>query len=232
MNIMSFVLFLITLFQISQPLLSQENMLYSHEGFASWFNEKVNQGNTIYRGKTYPLKLKARYGHQFYKSQQWTTGSIKMNNSWYYNLSLLFDLIEQELIIKPQTHTDHGIIIKNSDIQEFKLNGDEFISLLYMDKIRFHQVLYKGKEITLTAYHQKSLDLKADGYHVQNNTDYYIIYEEDVILLRRKKSLDKITSNWKSIRKSIKDSNAKFNLRKPQLLIEFVTRFDNALEYQ
>lgn len=197
--------------------------------FTKWFEEQTNNAKSrIYTGDTYPLLVTSRFGHQFFESRQWQNGTVCFGDQWYYDLPLLFDL-RNEIVVTQQgggIGTSGGIILENQMISYFKIEDTSFIPLLLEGKRHFFEVVFKGENIDLLAKRQKFQRLKSDGYHFEESVKYYLLVETELIPLINKKSLRQVTPDAKSIAKEITAHEAKFNLRKRDLLTEFVRRFD------
>ena len=199
--------------------------------FTNWFEEKTNRTKSrIFSGDSYPQQAASRFGHQFFESRQWRNGTVCLGDQWYYDLPLLFDL-QNELVVTRQTGIGigNGIIIENQLISYFKIEDTPFIPLQYDGKKHFFEVILDGENIDLLARHQKFQRLKSDGYHFEESVKYFLLSESELIPLTNKKSLQQVTPEAKSIANEIKTREAKFNLRKRDLLIEFVRRFDERL---
>ncbi|MGE0590653.1 MAG: hypothetical protein AB7O48_18875 [Cyclobacteriaceae bacterium] len=199
--------------------------------FTKWFEDQTNHAlSRIYSGDSYPQQAASRFGHQFFESRQWRNGNVCLGDQWYYDLPLLFDL-QNEIVVTRQTGIGigSGIIIENQLISYFKIEDTSFIPLQHDGKKHFFEVILEGEKIDLLARHQKLQRLKSDGYHFEESVKYFLLANSELIPLANKKSLQQLTPEAKSIASEIKTREAKFNLRKRDLLVEFVRRFDERL---
>lgn len=199
--------------------------------FEKWFDNQVGVENAlIYNGDTYPLIRKAKFGHQFLGNGQWQNGKVYLDEQWYFDVALLFDIIDEQLVAKPpESQIPNGILLNMSSIQYFTIGQASFIPILFKETNHFYEVVFEGKKLTLVSRHQKQLDLKPDGSHVKESVNYFILFKDDLIPLKSKQSLKQVSPNATIISKQIKSRNSKLNVRKKKLLVEFLRRFDEKI---
>lgn len=228
-NVLMVFLFLLTQ---SEVLKGQEyaggTVQSSQMAFTKWFDEQSSDSNSrLYNGATYPLQIISRFGHQFFESRQWQSGTICLGDQWYFDVPLLLDLQSEQLVTRhPNIGITNGVVLDKKLITYFKIGSKPFISLEYEGEKHFFEVLLEGKNFDLLATHQKLLRLKSDGYHIEEIIKYLVLHDRNIVALHSKKSLEEITPDALSIAKQIKSRESKFNLRKEDLLVEFVRRFD------
>lgn len=202
----------------------------SSSALASFIEPNMSKGSVPFEnGLTYPLIIKAKYGHQFYLERRWKTGTIHYQDDYYSGLELMYDLISQEVIIKNQYRSTDGIIIDLRYLNAFSIDSDHFISLKTDSGKNFYQLLLDGDHFQLLARHLKILVLKPDGYKVEYIKQYYALKNGELLALKTKHSLNQIAPNALQKCKQIKSSEAKWSLRKENLLINLLTKLDHEL---
>ncbi len=208
-------------------LIGDLNINQDQKEFYLWFDNLVGTETLpIYNGVTYPLRIKARNGHQFFKDSKWQNGNVHYKGQWYFDIPLLYDIVDNQLIVKYQ---NHAISADMSGVDNFIIGKNVFLKRTRQNQEEFYELLYKGDGINLLVKHRKQLKLTSEGYEAKKNTSYFLEHNDNILALRAKKSLKEITPNAKAIAKNINSKEAKFNLRKQDLLIEFIKRFDEEL---
>lgn len=215
----------------SAQLIKNFHTSAEQKDFTKWFDKQVGTRTlAIYNGVTYPLKIKSKNGHQFFKNSQWQLGDIKYASEWYFDVLLLFDIIDNKLIVKSQNgQASHGFALDMSNVEHFTFGKSSFIPITNKGSRQFYELLYKGNKVSLLVSHKKSLKLASSGYEISKSVSYFLASNSEIFNLRTKNSLKYFSADASNISKRITSKDAKFKLRKPELLIEFIKRFDEAL---
>lgn len=194
--------------------------------FTDWYNNLSDEIPPIYQGESYPLTFRARFGHQFFGAKQWQKGAVIYKNRYYSHIDLLFDIEDQQLVLKNlDDHPQVGIALDMKHISYFKLDSIEFIQLFTKNKDYQHlQLVYDGIGFDLLASHYKTMKLKSDGNYYEYSKKYLMRYSEDLIPLRSKKSLKNLPEIYWAQTKNIK--NARFNSRKETRLVAYLKELD------
>ncbi len=201
--------------------------------FISWVNNELGPEEwPIYNGATYPLVKKAKFGHQFFGNIQWQSGSVKYLDRWFFDVQLLYDITSNKLMVKPRDATQtFGILLEMAHVQAFSIGGSFFKKVPELDSRNFfYEVLYSGEHLELIVRHVKEIELESSGAHAKALDTYLIKMDQGFVTLKNKKSLEEIDPNSKAIAKEIKSSDAKFDLRKPDLLVNFIRKFNDRIE--
>jgi len=149
---------------------------------------------SLYNGRRfygYPVTIE---GHAFYRTNGLNSGSVLYNNTWFYNVDILYDIYEDQLIVKHPPPFELNLVVFKERIPEFILNGEVFV---YLPKDKdnvigngFYQKLTAGKAIAL-AKRSKYLEEKTynlqieqrfiqkDRFYVLKDGKYYHIKKQD-----------------------------------------------------
>jgi hypothetical protein len=196
--------------------------------FSRWFDQQVPvYTSVIYNGITYPLIVKARFGHQFFGDRKWKNGNVIYKNNLYPDVELLYDIERQQLITHPSEFDRYGIALDMQYISSFSIENDEFIRDPNNGTI--YHIVYDGKELDLYAIRTKVLLVEKTGSSFEERVNYVIQNEGKTYPLKSKKLLQEIFPNSGEIHKEIKSKDAKFRLRNESLLKNYIQRFDERL---
>jgi len=124
-------------------------------------------------------------GHPFFGENQFYTGSLVISNREFQDVSLKYDLYNQNMILQysPFTGGSNQILLKNEFIHEFKIDGKLFRKYSFPETgTRFYQVVTSGK-IYCLYYWKKELNFstlssynfspqKKESYIVMNSKPY------------------------------------------------------------
>lgn len=198
--------------------------------FAHWVDSSISSGTKPYEnGITYPLIIKAKYGHQFYEERKWQAGSIHFQDDTYDSLELMYDLITQEIVVKTAHRGTDGILLDNERLDAFQIGNDQFIALQEKGKNRYYQQLVDGRHFDLLSTHSKVLVLKPDGYKVEYNRQYFIYKDEKLNPLKTRSGIKVIDPKALEKCKALKSQNARWSMRKQEKLVNLLLLLDHAL---
>ena len=186
---------------------NQEKNLYN------WLDEKIGLENVnIHNGKQYHERFQPKTDkHSFFISSQFTNGNVFYNGEVYSNLSLKYDLFEQELIVQFQKNiTSTGIAIQlfKNNITSFDLHDTHFVKIESKDVkglpvLGFYQEAFSNASLKLLVKHSKHkkevpyLETMLVEYN-KNNHEYYIFYKNQYIKIKSKRNVINIFPSLKS----------------------------------
>ncbi|MEQ8573299.1 MAG: hypothetical protein RIB63_04520, partial [Fulvivirga sp.] len=138
------------------------------KAFTKWFdNQAGTETAPIYNGVTYPLRMIARNGHQFFNDNKWLEGNVCFEGQWYFDILLLYDIIDNQIVVKFQ---NNAISPDMSRIDYFTLGENSFLKVKNNNSEEFFQLLFKGNNVDLMAKHKKTLKLNSGGYEIEKST--------------------------------------------------------------
>lgn len=156
----------------------------------------------IYNGRLFNAYAATIEGIPFYASKDWQQGSILYDGTWYYNMSLLYDCVQDAVVVR---HPNGVVVILNSDrVQEFSF-GENYFVHLYQDKDRipksgFYQRLVNG-ELQLYARRSKLIEERIVGNELfkkfVESFSYYAYQDGKFIHLKKAKELMSLTKQNK-----------------------------------
>ena len=198
------------------------------KAFASWFDSQMTGLSPIYYGESYPLVMRARFGHQFYDSRQWKNGTISIDDQYYFDLPLLFDIEDQQLVLRNPDPTLQAAIKLDMDrLAQFTLDSTRFIRLQSGKRNVFYEVIVDGFSLDLLATNMKELQLKSDGYYYEYSKKYFLHYNHRLIPLRTKAALKELPQDVYAATKNVK--GARLKLRKEESLIAYFKELDEII---
>ncbi len=197
--------------------------------------DQIKSDQLLYNGKAWHNLYSNIKGDQFLFSKDLLTGSLTINGKSYNNLSISYDIYNDEII----TPTTQGTILKLN-----KEMVDSFTLLFGYKTYRFKNtlqdslpdikgyvnVLYSGKSSLYVKY-KKEIQLLAvdDKYDLFFQT-YHVFFLKDGIVhqLTNKNGLLKILSGDKIlIRDFIKKNKIKISKKNPESFIPVIRYYDS-----
>lgn len=118
-------------------------------------------------------------GHAFYRTSDWTTGSVLYDGLWYRNVQLMYDIHQDELVVRHPNGIP--VILFKERVTQFSLLNEIFVYIEYNNLAKgFYQVLVKGRA---TAYVKrgKKLEEKIDGTQLERKfipADAFFIFKD------------------------------------------------------
>ena len=196
--------------------------------FSMWYDEQFgSEMYPVYNGTTYPLVKRIRFGHAFFGSGQWEAGTILMDGLWYANEFLLFDLIDQFLVVRPpDLSVPFGIEVDMNRVEAFTIGDSHFVN---ESDFGIMEVLYIGENFDIYLSQVKTIDLQASGSYAKEKLTYYIKIEDAFHEIRNKRSLAILHPESASLAREIRTSETKFNLQDKEMLVRFFQQFDQRL---
>lgn len=174
-------------------------------------------------------------GHQFFLTNTFLKGSVIFNGRKFDNLDLQYDITNDELILRPESHP---IILMNKEmVDSFDLffenrnyhivnAGTDTFSLLK----GYVNVLYYGPSTLYVKYTKKIRPLAVDGR-------YDLFFQEHHVYLRkgpeifsvrgRRKLLKLLGDKKKEIRHYMKNRRLKLMLKDPGTLVPVLEYYDS-----
>lgn len=226
-------IYLLSAFFINSYKVFSQNFIADTSRETSSFHNAVNlyhrflsperglyDGSEYTYGAYYPFIINE--GHPFFQSKNFDTGAVFYNNVLYENVSLLFDIVKEELLINDPSHI-YIIKLNTERIGWFIISGHTFVRLIPGNTNNiplnsgFYDLLYNGN-ITLFKKVSKTLKensasgegineyaVESDEYFIKKNNQYYKV--------KNKKSLMPIMNNSKKEVEQFIRKN-KLNLKK------------------
>ena len=191
---------------------------------------------SLYNGRRfygYPISIE---GNAFYRATGSTPGSVLYNNTWFYNVQLMYDIYQDQLIVKHPPPFELNVIIFKERIPEFII-GDQVFVYLPKDKDGvvdngFYQKLTHGKAIAL-ARRAKLLEEKTSNLQVEQRfieNDHFFVLKDGIYHSIKKQN--DLLELFNDKRQEIHDFRSRFNQKfkkNPEQYIIALTNYYNQL---
>jgi hypothetical protein len=197
-----------------------------------WFDNIVGQKNLdINAGIKYSKKYVTIKGnHNFLFEDIFYKGTVTYDNQLYTNISLKYDLFEDNLIsLATNTFNELSVILKKDKISSFIINNQKFINL---KEYGFHKELYNSKKTLLYKKHAKERSEKQINNYVYSKfkltSNYFIHYNNKRVLLKKKKDWIKLFPKKKSlINNFYKVNKTKLKSNSDAFLVDLIKRIED-----
>lgn len=171
----------------------------------------------LIEGYSYKYPPLTKGSHAFFDRKGWIMGSVRYNESTYNDVELMYDLFNQQLVVKKINEVGeiYSVILDTKKVLWFKLKDVLFEKVENQGNPEFYQIHFRGKELILMERHQKNKEIDQSTFdlkYVANN----------VLLLGNKESLSKF-KNKKSVYPYYPDKKEVINrfIRSNKLKINF-----------
>jgi len=191
----------------------------------------VGETSGLYNGRVfywYPLMK----GHAFYPSDDWHKGAVLYDGTWYHNLSLMYDIYKDEIVLKHPNSIP--IRLFSERIQEFRLDDQNF-ARLQPDKDNvlrntFYHFLAEGK-VSVFASRQKKIEenivdntlersfITGDQFYALKDGKYYVVNSQ-------KQLLSLLKDKRQSITQHLRKQKLKYKKEKERTIVE-IAKFYN-----
>lgn len=178
-------------------------------------NEATYKEWGLYTGSQYLSRVIAGETFPYFLTYSWSKGEIEYQGEWYYDVSMLYDIHRDKLII--QHYSGASIELVNQKISAFNFQGRHFKRFPDSEsgqfKEGFYEVLYDGETKLLA----KRAKLKLNQ-GLQVNIEYkpedilFLVKDQSFFRVRSKKSVLLVLSDQKqNLKKYIRTSGLNFN---------------------
>ncbi len=224
-----FVVFITFYFQEAKCQTLTESSIYQ------WFDNQVGSNNLdINNGRIFKdIYPTINNASRYLISENFIAGEIEFDNQYYHNAYINYDLLKDDLLLKPNGLKDRNtLVIIKDKIKSFSINDLKFINLNYETfKISggangFYEEIILNKSISFYVKHLKNLrNVYVDNrilYEYDLKKEFNILYKNSFNKIDTKKSILKLLPEYKT------EIN-KFYQEKKQLLNDNKMLFFNNL---
>lgn len=231
---MKFISLILALLALQVEVYSQGGIdeLYA-EVSRIYFDSMGIEQTPIYLGEIDPLSAKSRSTNPFFNAPSWQDGSIKFDDAVYINVSFLYDLEDQQLILRPVELTKRGgVSINQSKVEWFKVGGGFFRKSIEDENDRFFQVLIEGYNFNLLGHRRKIVEASSSGVIYAQRTDFFLEYNDKLYPIRSKGDLKKLFPDYNRINQAIKsmDKKLKYSKLKEEIFTAYMKAFDEKIQ--
>ena len=163
------------------------------------FKKSIGLDENLINGCKYMNQFNNVKGHEFLGNNEFVSGSLVLNNKTYTNVSIKYDILNQDIILSYKNSLEgiNHIVLQKSLISEFDLDDKHFEKLYFPETdTQFFQVI-SNKSIKCLYFWQKTLEINPQS--VQNYFEYsdqrkktYLIINNDLEHYSGKHSFIKI----------------------------------------
>lgn len=180
-----------------------DNILLEGDG-TSWYDHQIGLQHTLLQhGELAVLTRKSPNSHAYYGKSAWTDMHITYRNQAFYNVSALYNIEEDALIIVNNlgpSFTAYPIKLQKEHVERFEIGDDSFV---YIDEQvswhakGFYKAIYEGEEVSLLSKVFKRLDLKHRVLTYKENNHYFLKRDGQFYRLKRLSGLLKLYPEYK-----------------------------------
>lgn len=222
---------------VAQPTLPDSAVLKQAIANAqNTYKRKMQENLRLYNGYQYVNSSLRAVNVPFWGSDSFTIGNIQYDNSYYEQVPMKYDLVNQNVVIV-NAKDQSQISLVNEKISSFELTGHHFI-MLRPEKINasemepgFYDCLYSGNT-TVWARRTKKYELPQKAEEQNGNFKetaiYYIQVDNNFYPVSSKRDVLKALKNKSdAVNQFIKSNDLSFKKDLEQTLIKVVTYFDH-----
>lgn len=215
----------------------EDSSIYTESltGAVALYNQFIGPESELYNGTNYLFySNNIQDGIPYFESKDFNKGYIVYNGILYENISLLYDIVKEE-VITYAPKTGFAIRLFNDKISSFRILDHHFVhfvkeSTTKIIKPGFYNVLYNGTN-TLYVKHIKKIEEDLSSGKLRNfiieSRAYYIKKNKVFYRIKNKKDTLKILSDKKTeIRQFIRKNNLKLKKNMDVPLAKIVAYYD------
>ena len=237
------VLILLLLFynhSLSQRLRPNSSSLRAYKNAIAFYNQSFREELHLFNGKeeqAYPYQFSE--GTPYFLSNKWSKGTLDYDGKMYEDVSLLYDVVRDELIYLYFDNRSRIRLIKEK-VSEFSIMGHNFINItpdsLFSSSIApgFYDKLYQGK-INLLVKRTKKIDnsIKLSGAETKvfDKDRYYLRKENNYYSVNNKRSLlHKLNDKRKELQPYIRQNKLNFRKDIENAMVKTLAYYDQLIK--
>ena len=180
----------------------------------------------------YLTALRGTTTHQYFDQRVWQYVYVQIAGQRYDQVPMLFDIEQEQLVIKhPDAARFDGIAINMEILETFAFGGHQFRKLDLSNGNGFFEVLYEGKKILLVAQRKKRSTSQKIGVEFDETTSYFFVDEDRLVAMKGLKSLKDLYPDFiDDIQYVKKEKKSRLRIRKEASIIRFVELLDEKME--
>lgn len=173
--------------------------------------------------------------HAFFPSTGWQKGSVLFDGIWYHDITLMYDISQDEVIVLHPSSTPVRLISER--VQEFKFNGLNFVRL-YPDKDNviktgFYQRIVDGPVSILSKRSKKIeeniVDLAIERKFVSGNQFFALRDGIYTPIDKQKPLLELMKDKRQAVVQHLKQQKLKFRKEKEKAIIQMAEFYNQSL---
>jgi hypothetical protein len=192
----------------------------------------IRDQSRLFNGSDYIVYLPQDEEHPYYGSDDWTTGSIVYWNELYENVSVLFDISTDQVIVEHDRGSPVRLVPEK--VQRFTILGHTFVRLLKDDKNKrsdgFYDQLYNGKSKVYARYsktYRETLQTPRVIPSFDESVRYYVVKDGNFHVVKTKRSILQVLSDRKSELKSfLRKNRIRYNDNREKAIVRLTEFYD------
>jgi hypothetical protein len=192
----------------------------------------IRDQSRLFNGSDYIVYLPQDEEHPYYDSDDWTTGSIVYWNELYENVSILFDLTIDQVIVEHDRGSPVRLIPEK--VQRFTILGHTFVRLLKDDKNKlsdgFYDQLYNGKSKVYAKYlktYRETLQAPRVIPSFDEGVRYYVVKDGNFHAVKTKRSILQVLGDRKSeLKNFLRKNRIRYNDNREKAIVRLTEFYD------
>jgi len=225
-------LFILIYFGISSSVaLAQSASSRQELEFGTWYDSLMGwQRTELTYGPIYLTAIRGNTTHQYFKARNWRKGSIIYNKQRYDQIDLLYDLQQQQLVVKhPDLSRTDGLALDMNLLDEFVLDEHQFKKYADGSSIHFHDIIYEGPFFTFTAKRRKLETAQKGGVELREVSEYYLIQDGFLYAIKGTASIQKRYPELKKSIQQLRLQGYRVNLRNEESTLTFLKKVEELI---
>ncbi|WP_220626889.1 hypothetical protein [Pontibacter sp. HSC-14F20] len=191
----------------------------------------------LYNGPEYYVPIKSYVeGHQFYQDKIYQNGTVKYDGAWFEDVPMLYDLMQDELLIVNHGSGQSQQLVKNR-VEAFKLYGHTFIRLQADSSTGlslqpgFYDLLYDGN-VQVLMKREKTLFERASTEGMEGEyrdaSKFYLVKDGVYHQISNKRSVMRVLQDQKKpLNKFANANKLRFGKERERAIVKTAEHYDS-----
>jgi hypothetical protein len=198
------------------------------------YKEATAISQNLYNGRVYYIYDSRQEEHQFFENKKWTKGVIEYDGQQFDSISMLYDIVRDEVIIKH--FNGDNLLLQPAKVRQFTIFNHHYqrltsgVDIEPEMKTGFYDLLYNGESKALvrrTKQRQEKIVDKRIITLFPPKDFYYIRKDGHYHAVRSKKSVMTLfPENQKLLRKALREHNIRFRKERETAIATIVALQD------
>ncbi len=199
------------------------------------YDSATVESQHLYNGKQYYMYDSREVEHQFFLTEDWTTGSVFYDGQQFEQVPLLYDIVKDQLVARYRSGFGN-VTLQNPKVRSFTMAGHDFMRVEAdtgrVEGLRtgFYDQLYTGKTKVLARRRKERLPRLSDTkitIEFPVKDQFYIYKNGEYQPVRSKRSvLALLPEHKRSLRKELRKQNLSFRQNREASVVAMATRYD------
>lgn len=189
------------------------------QGLYAFADSVLGPPDVLVQGRIYPGTNTAAKGHPYLFQDDFVEASIYIKDLKFVHVPILIDLEQDQVIIRyPIDGINRYIMLSESVVDSLRFHERCFVShalTSFDSELHFPEVVYRGSSTLLRQYEKRFIatynDASPNGRYSRLERRYYIVVNNQLIPIRKKKDLLELSSHPEKLRAELRTS--KFRLK-------------------